>query len=183
MQRWNQDAMIRAWNAASRFHRGQFVPGTDIPYINHIGAVAMEVVAAVAQGDEVQHPDLAIQCALLHDTIEDTDATFERLASEFGKEVAAGVMALTKNDALPTKEEKMGDSLERIQAQPGEIWMVKMADRVVNLQPPPRHWDTEKIRRYREEAIWILDSLQSANRLLAARLGEKIEVYKAYCQI
>ncbi len=182
MQCWNQDMYIRAWNFASRFHKRQFVPGSDIPYINHIGAVAMEVVAAVVdQGDEVQDPDLAIQCALLHDTIEDTEATFELLASEFGEEVAAGASALTKNDALPTKEEKMGDSLERIQAQPREIWMVKMADRITNLQPPPRHWNKEKIRRYREEAIWILESLKSANRLLATRLEKKIEAYKAYC--
>ncbi len=177
MPSWNQDVYIRAWNFASRFHKDQFVPGSDLPYINHIGAVAMEVVAAVTRGDAVQNPDLAIQCALLHDAIEDTDATREVLESEFGKQVADGVLALTKNEELPTKEEKMGDSLERIQAQPREIWMVKMADRITNLQPPPHHWNKEKIRKYREEALRILESLQGANRFLADRLREKIATY------
>ncbi len=181
MQSWDQDKYIRAWNFASRYHKGQFVPGSDLPYINHIGNVAMEVLAAVARGDEIEKPDLAVQCALLHDTIEDTDATYELLESEFGKEVADGVLALTKNEELPTKVEKMRDSLERIQAQPREIWMVKMADRITNLQPPPHHWSKEKIGKYREEAKRILESLKGGSRFLAARLEKKIAAYEAYC--
>ncbi len=178
MQRWSQDAYLHAWNFAAHHHEGQFVPGSSLPYITHIGAVAMEVIAAVHQGDMIREPDLAIQCALLHDTMEDTDATYEALVSEFGKKVADGVAALTKNEALPTKEEKMDDSLARIQGQPPEIWMVKMADRITNLQPPPHHWDQEKIRKYREEAIRIFESLKAANRFLAARLKEKIAAYE-----
>lgn len=51
--------------------------------------------------------------------------------------------------------------------------MVKMADRITNLQPPPKHWTPEKISRYREEACQIHQALKGACSYLAARLQEK----------
>jgi (p)ppGpp synthase/HD superfamily hydrolase len=60
------------------------------------------------------------------------------------------------------------------------IKLVKLADRISNLAPPPYYWTKEKIRGYREEAIEIYTALHSASRFLAARLQEKIDAYKAY---
>ncbi|ESA35251.1 phosphohydrolase [Leptolyngbya sp. Heron Island J] len=179
MNLWTPDAYTKAWNFAADAHWGQRVPGTERPYINHLGNVAMEVMRAIAATPTVQQPDLAVQCALLHDTIEDTAVTYERVASEFGSEVAAGVLALSKDLGLP-KEERMADSLERIRQQPGEVWMVKLADRISNLQEPPRHWRQEKIRRYRAEAEMILEALGEANEWLAGRLRDKIVAYEVY---
>jgi len=45
---WSQDNYIKAWNYASNAHNGQFVPGGNLPYINHVGLVAMETMTAVA---------------------------------------------------------------------------------------------------------------------------------------
>jgi (p)ppGpp synthase/HD superfamily hydrolase len=58
--------------------------------------------------------------------------------------------------------------------------MVKLSDRITNLQPPPRHWSKEKTRTYRSEAILILDKLGDANRYLAERLKTKIAEYEQY---
>jgi (p)ppGpp synthase/HD superfamily hydrolase len=55
--------------------------------------------------------------------------------------------------------------------------MVKLADRITNLQPPPSHWTPERITSYREEAVEILQTLKDASPHLAARLEEKIERY------
>jgi len=181
MKLWNQDLVVQAWNVASEAHKGQFVPGTTIPYINHIGNVAMEVMLAIAQSGTVRHPDLAVQCALLHDVLEDTESTYEELREIFGADVADGVLALTKDNTLPSKEKQMQDSLSRIVLQPKEIWMVKMADRISNLQPPPPHWTKEKIRKYRKVAMMIHHTLQDAHAVLADRLWKKIASYKAYC--
>jgi (p)ppGpp synthase/HD superfamily hydrolase len=74
----------------------------------------------------------------------------------------------------------MADSLERVRKQPKEIWMVKMADRVTNLQPPPKNWTPEKINRYREESIIIHERLQNGSSYLASRLLEKIDHYAKY---
>ncbi len=180
MDSWSQEKYIKAWNFSSKVHNGQLVPGTDIPYINHIGLVAMEAMAAIAHGKDISNPDLLIQCALLHDTIEDTTSTYEEIRGEFGVEVADGVLALSKNTDLPSKMEQMEDSIERIQKQAKEVWMVKLCDRTTNLQPPPSHWDKEKIQAYRAEAIYILEKLQDSNQYLAGRLETKISDYSKY---
>ncbi len=175
---WKQDLYLKAWNFACRAHNGQTLPGSDIPYINHIGTVAMEILAAISLHTTTEDADLTIQCALLHDVIEDTAVTYSQLQMEFGQEVADGVLALTKDHTIPAKKERMRDSLARIRKQPHGVWMVKMADRITNLQPPPQHWPPEKISNYRDEAREILTALRSADEQLAQRLGEKIESYQ-----
>jgi len=177
---WDQDIYLKAWNFASSIHLGQTLPGSGISYINHLGLVAMEAAAAIANNQNIQNPNLLIQCALLHDAIEDTPTTYEEIEKEFGDEVAAGVLSLSKNDKLPTKMEQMLDSLLRIKQQPKAVWMVKLCDRITNLQPPPNHWNHEKILKYRDEACAILEHLGEANQFLADRLKAKIENYGRY---
>lgn len=185
--KWSQDLYIKAYRFAAATHWNsnikQLVPGTDIPYLMHFSLVAMEVIAALEKETGLDG-NLAVQCALLHDTIEDTDTTYAELVQTFGLTVADGVLALTKDESVGTgltrqqrKERRMADSLERIKMQPREIWMVKMADRITNLQPPPRLWAPEKISRYREEAIKIHRALKAGSRHLADRLQEKIDHY------
>jgi (p)ppGpp synthase/HD superfamily hydrolase len=128
----------------------------------------------------LKNAELAICCAILHDTIEDTEVTYEELQKEFGKAVANGVMALTKNETLATKREQMIDSLERIKKQPKEVWVVKMADRVANLGEPPHYWKLEKREAYKAEAQIIWDFLHEADETIAKRLKEKIEAYEQY---
>ncbi|MFC1750291.1 HD domain-containing protein [Pseudomonadota bacterium] len=177
---WNQDTYSKAWNYASSIHRGQYVPGGEIPYINHIGLVAMEAMAAIAHGEKVENPDLLVVCALLHDSIEDTDTEYSDIENEFGQGVADGVLALSKNDELPSKSEKMEDSISRIKCQPKEVWMVKLCDRITNLQPPPSHWNRDKATKYRDEAKRILDELGEASLFLSNRLKAKIDSYRVY---
>ena len=179
---WSPDSYLVTWNYAAHMHGEQKVPGTELPYVVHVGAVAMEVMTALAQGSRaassrVADPDLAVQCSLLHDVIEDTPAIYADVAARFGVAVADGVLALTKNTALPDKSAQMTDSLARIRQQPLEVWMVKLADRITNLQPPPPHWDNAKIAAYRAEAGTILAALGEADEWLAARLREKIARY------
>jgi (p)ppGpp synthase/HD superfamily hydrolase len=172
---WDRELYIKACRFAAQAHLGQIIPGSDLPYLLHLNLVSMEILAALST--EAGHDgDLAVQCALLHDTIEDTDTTYNQIASLFGVRVADGVTALSKNPELE-KSQQLSDSLHRIVRQPREIWMVKLADRITNLQPPPIHWDPAKIRRYREEAIEIHTHLQSASPFLAKRLAAKIQNY------
>jgi (p)ppGpp synthase/HD superfamily hydrolase len=173
----SRDLYMRAWHFAATRHRGQTMSGSDLPYLVHLGAVAMEVLATIASED-VADPDLAVACALLHDSVEDTGTTPDEIADAFGDAVARGVVALSKDETLP-KHERMADSLRRIRAQPREIWIVKLADRTVNMEPPPTHWSADKRRAYRAEAAEIVDALGSASPGLSARLREKIARYGA----
>lgn len=176
---FSQEVFIKAWNFASSAHRNQTLPGSDLPYINHIGNVTMEILAAVFAAP-VAFPELAIQCALLHDTIEDTDITYDQIEAEFGENVASGVLSLSKNTDLPSKQAQMLDSISRIKEQPKEIWMVKLADRITNLQPPPHYWDQKKTAGYLKEAELIFDNLASAHETLEERLRQKIQNYSKY---
>ncbi len=176
MSAFDPDVYVRALRFAAERHRDQRVPGTELPYVVHVVSVAGEVIAALA---EVERPALAVTCALLHDTVEDTETSLDEIAGAFGGEVAAGVAALTKDARLP-KAERMADSLRRIREQPRAVWCVKLADRITNLAPPPVGWTREKCRAYREEAGAIVAALGEASGLLAARLRGKIEAYAAF---
>lgn len=175
---WSPDRYAHAARFAAIAHLGQKVPGGELPYLLHVVAVAAEVMAAVAI-ESVADPDLAVTCALLHDTIEDTGMTESGVAAEFGDAVAAGVLALSKDPAL-SKAQAMADSLRRIQLQPREVWLVKLADRIVNLERPPHYWQPAKIAAYRVEAIAIADALGDASPYLHARLRAKIADYQQY---
>ncbi len=156
----------------------QKVPGTDLPYVVHLSNVAMEIIIAASNSDNF-NLGFAVQVALLHDTIEDTSTDFGELEKKFGIEIATAVSALTKNSDLP-KEQQMQNSLSRIKKLQAEVWAIKLADRITNLQPPPPHWDKEKIIKYQKEARIILSELKDGNDFLAKRLQAKIEEYENY---
>ena len=176
---WSPDLYMAAYRFAANAHLGQKVPGTDVSYIMHLSFVAMETMTTLAV-EPKNNPDLAVQCAVLHDVIEDTDVTYEDVAERFGVDVADGVLALTKDKDLPTKAEQMEDSLNRLVQQPYEVQMVKLADRICNLAPPPDYWKDKKRRYYQKEAGIIYDALHPASPHLSARLTERIANYSQY---
>ena len=161
--------------AAKHAEQNQTVPGTNLPYVVHLSNVAMEILIASFHSENF-NLDFAVQVALLHDTLEDTSSTFGELETEFGVDIAKAVLALTKNTELPN-DNQMQDCMRRIKLLSPEVWAVKLADRITNLQPPPPHWDNDRKIRYREEAGLILSELKDGNEFLAKRLEEKIEEY------
>ena len=177
---WSIDEIQNVWQLVSKLHGGQKYGGVNegerVEYINHIGSVVFEVLNAVRLTENM-NSDLAVKCAMLHDTIEDTTFDYEKVNDLFGGQVASGVLALTKNENIADSFEKMRDSLSRIKQQPIEVWAVKMADRISNLYEPPYYWNDEKKLKYIEEAEIILNELQDGNKYLAERLKNKIKEY------
>lgn len=176
-----QDLYQKAIKFAGEKHKNQKVPGSNANYLLHLSNVAMEILMAYSAKPNFDL-DFAIQLALLHDTMEDTETDFAEIEAEFGHSVALGVQALTKNDNLSAKEEKMIDSLNRIIELEKEVGMVKLADRITNLQPPPGHWSQDKIRLYLEEAKLIGRMLEHSNTYLSARLNHKIGEYASFAE-
>ncbi|MEO4005590.1 bifunctional (p)ppGpp synthetase/guanosine-3',5'-bis(diphosphate) 3'-pyrophosphohydrolase [Flavobacterium sp. CAU 1735] len=174
------DDLQDLWQKVSILHSGQTyggqTKGEKIEYINHIGSVVFEIINASKNTFNFDIA-LAVKCALLHDALEDTNLSSDDLEKDYGKQVLDGVQALTKNTAL-AKEHQMVDSLDRIKAQPKEIWAVKMADRICNLYAPPYYWNQSKKEKYLQEAKIIYDYLKEGNEYLADRLLDKIKLYK-----
>src|SRR5215207_10551379 len=133
------DDFQQALSLAANRHKGQCVPGTELPYLVHVFRVTMEVMNAgfVTPGFDT---NLGITVAILHDSMEDTDTSYEEITNIFGKRVADGVLALTKFDNLE-KSDQIKDSISRIKELEKEIWAVKLADRITNLDAPPLDWD------------------------------------------
>jgi (p)ppGpp synthase/HD superfamily hydrolase len=175
---WSPERFVEALELAADRHAGQKMPGGERPYLVHVVSVAQEVMRGIAL-EPIERPDVAVVCALLHDTVEDTGTTVDEIAAAFGGEVARGVSALSKDPNLP-KGEQLDDSLRRIRACPREVWVVKLADRITNLDEPPHYWTAEKRRGYQEEARRIHAALAEAHALLGARLAERIEAYGRY---
>lgn len=157
---------------------GEKVKGTDLPYIVHVVDVAMEVLVAAPHSGEFDL-GFAVQVALLHDTVEDTDTTLSEIEQRFDKKIAIAVDALTKNESLP-KKDQIKDSVHRIKQLRKEVWAVKLADRITNLLPPPENWNKNKIQAYIEDSKMIWNELKDGNDYLAERLLQKIEDYHQY---
>ncbi len=182
-QPWSIDKLQDIWQLATKLHDGQKYGGNEkdekVEYINHIGSVAFEIFAAIHQTENM-NAELALKCAVLHDSVEDTDISYEAVKELFGIEVAEGVLALTKDETLESKDLQMRDSLLRIKKQPKEVWAVKMADRICNLYAPPFYWKNDKKAKYIEEAVLIYNELKDGNTYLAERLKQKTEAYKKF---
>ena len=109
---------------------------------------------------------LPLQVALLHDTIEDTTTTYEDLKTEFGQEVADGVVELSDNKALPKAERKAltithAPHLSRAAA------LVKIADNCDNCNGilgnhAPQGWTQERITAYGEWARQVAEGAYKA---------------------
>ncbi|KKI90512.1 phosphohydrolase [Bacillus sp. SA1-12] len=90
----------QAINFAAAAHDGQTRKATNIPYITHPFAVGMLL-------QKEQCTDEVIAAGILHDTIEDTSATYEDLENQFGKQIARLVLAASERDkSLPWEQRK-----------------------------------------------------------------------------
>jgi (p)ppGpp synthase/HD superfamily hydrolase len=113
--------VARAAALASVAHAGQFRRGGVVPYFSHPEAVAA-IVARFLPDDAD-----AIAAAYLHDVVEDCGVAPEEIAREFGPDIAAGVLALSKVPGLPVEGYRAG-----LAAAPGWVASVKCADIIHN---------------------------------------------------
>ncbi len=171
---FSPDLYARTLAFAARCHADQKTPLSH-PYVVHLCCVCMELSRAL-EAEPARDANLGITCALLHDVLEDTPVSREELEKEFGPDVTAGVLALSKDPQLP-RGEQMADSLRRIALQPPEVAMVKLADRITNLDVPPPQWPAEKVSKYRAEAEEILRALGEASAFLSVRFRERLAAY------
>ena len=109
----------KALEFATKKHSGQKRKNGD-NYIIHPIRVSQEVFTETQKA-----------CALLHDTIEDTSATYEEIEQTFGKQIADIVYALTHH-----KDEPYDRYIQRIKQFPDAI-QVKIADITDNLNDSP----------------------------------------------
>jgi guanosine-3',5'-bis(diphosphate) 3'-pyrophosphohydrolase len=108
-------------------HAGQVRNGSGgMPYVEHPMTVA-------ARLDEQGYRDEVLAAALLHDVIEDSDATLDGLREKFGEEVAGLVGALTDDESIDSYRERKAEHRERVAAAAGEAMAIYGADKLTNV--------------------------------------------------
>ena len=172
-----QDSYNQAWIFAAGAHAGQTLTASTLPYAVHLAMVANEVMAADREAP-IERLAETLQIALLHDVLEDTSVSFEELQTRFGEFVADGARCLSKvveGGKLP-----FDTYLERLATGAQQYAIVKLCDRITNLQPPPSTWARSKIAEYHGESQRILAVLGHVHEPSAERLRTKIDHYRRY---
>jgi (p)ppGpp synthase/HD superfamily hydrolase len=122
------EPISEALELAEAAHAGQTRSGSGgMDYIHHPVAVA-ELLAA--QGSTEQ----AVAAALLHDVVEDSDASIGDIESRFGKAVARLVAALTEDDSIEPFERRKDEHRDRVEAAGGEALAIYAADKLSNVR-------------------------------------------------
>jgi len=159
--------VLAATAFAARKHRDQRRKDADAsPYINH------PIALADTLSNEAGITDAAtLAAALLHDTIEDTDTTFDELKAAFGAQVAEIVAEVTDDKSLSRSERKRLQ-VEHAAAISPRAKLVKLADKICNLRDmgsaPPADWPLERRREYFDWAKRVVDQLRGCNAELEA---------------
>ncbi len=159
--------LMRATDYAARQHIAQRRKGESAePYINHLTEVAALLAEATEGADAV-----LVMGGLLHDTLEDTDSTYEDLEQLFGSDVAALVAEVTDDKSLP-KEERKRLQIEKTPSKSRRAKLLKLADKTSNLrslvQSPPRGWTEQRLRDYVDWAEAVVRSCRGLNAKLEA---------------
>jgi len=164
------DKLNKAYAFAVKAHKNQKRDSGD-PYSNHPIAVASILT-------ELKLDSATITTGLLHDTIEDTFATYETIQKEFGKEVADLVDGVTKISVLENKattNSKAENFRKLILATSKDIrvLLVKLADRLHNMRTIDAIEKIEKKERIAKETMEIYAPL--ADRMGMHRIRDELE--------
>ncbi|NEW90458.1 bifunctional (p)ppGpp synthetase/guanosine-3',5'-bis(diphosphate) 3'-pyrophosphohydrolase [Rhodopseudomonas sp. BR0M22] len=165
----DEDLLNRAYVYAMMAH-GEQTRASGDPYFSH----PLEVAAILTN---LKLDDATIVAALLHDTIEDTEATRTEIDSMFGPEIGALVEGLTKLKRLElvSREAKQAENLRKLLlaiADDVRVLLIKLADRLHNMRtldfvPPASR------QRIAEETLDIYAPL--AGRMGMQEMREELE--------
>ena len=148
----DEDALNRAYVFSMKAHGAQTRASGD-PYFSHPLEVAGILTGLKLDG-------ASIMTALLHDTVEDTDTSIDDIEQLFGRDVARLVDGVTKLSRLELQSEqsKHAENFRKLVLAMSEdirVLLVKLADRLHNMQTLHYMRDPEKRKRIARETMEI----------------------------
>jgi len=166
----NSESLSKAYDFALKAHVNQ-KRDEGAPYIIHPVAVA-DILT------DLKLDSATIATGLLHDTIEDTKATYETVKAEFGKEVADLVEGVTKISELEDKgiKNSKAENFRKLLLATSEdirVLLVKIADRLHNMRTIKFVKDKDKQIRKATETMEIYAPL--ADRMGMNRIKDELE--------
>ena len=166
----NPNNLNKAYKFALDAHKNQKRHSGD-PYVYHPLAVANIL-------SDLRLDSATIVTGLLHDTIEDTNTTYDIVLKEFGKEVADLVDGVTKISALENKAEQNSKAenfrkLILATSRDIRVLLVKIADRLHNMRTIKAFNSIEKQKKISKETMEIYAPL--ADRMGMNRIRDELE--------
>ena len=166
----NPETLSKAYDFAVKVHKDQKRQSGD-PYVIHPVAVANILT-------ELKLDSATIATGLLHDTIEDTYATYKTIEEQFGKEVADLVDGVTKisvfeNQAISNSKAENFRKLILATSKDIRVLLVKLADRLHNMRTLKAIDKEEKRKRIAKETMEIYAPL--ADRMGMNRIRDELE--------
>ena len=162
--------LVRAAAFAAEQHRGQRRMGSGDPYVNHPLSVARRLVETGGVDDAI-----TLAAAMLHDVVEDTNASVDDVAARFGTEVAS-IVAQVSDDQELDKVERKREQIRQVGDLSPRAKLVKLADKLDNLtdlaHTRPPHWDEHRVRGYFVWSHAVVTELRGTNPALEAALDE-----------
>ncbi len=122
----NSMLVHKAVEFAAIKHKNQKRKGSDTPYIVHPVEVALFLT-------ECGCDETCITAGVLHDTLEDTETTYEELIAEFGKKVA-DIVAEESEDKSKSWQERKQATVDRFRSASKEAQLICLADKLSNLR-------------------------------------------------
>jgi len=165
--------LLKAVEFTAEKHRDQKRKNVEAsPYINHPIQVA-EMISTVGGID-----DLAVlMAAILHDTVEDTETTFDEIDNAFGPEVRDLVAEVTDDTTLD-KAERKRLQIEHTAHMSDRAKLIKLADKTCNVrdvaQSPPKDWDMARRVGYLEWASRVVDGCRGTNAAMERYFDETL---------
>ena len=166
----NSKSLNKAFDFAMTAHKNQKRKSGD-PFVIHPLAVANIL-------SDLKLDSATIVTGLLHDTIEDTSATYELVLKEFGKEVADLVDGVTKISALENKvvDNSKAENFRKLilaTSKDIRVLLVKIADRLHNMRTIKAFKSEEKKQKIAKETMEIYAPL--ADRMGMNRIRDELE--------
>jgi GTP pyrophosphokinase len=163
------ELLRRAYVFSALEHKGQ-VRHSGEPYLVH----PLEVADSLA---EMKLDVVAVAAGLLHDVVEDTLTTPERIAELFGSEIAHVVEGVTKIGAIPfsSSEERQAENFRKMllaMVDDIRVILVKLADRLHNMRTL-HHLPEERRVKIAQETLDIYAPI--ANRLGMSKVKNELE--------
>lgn len=168
--------ILDALSFAAEKHRFQYRKDRDqTPYIIHPMGVANNLMEI----GRIRDPEIII-AALLHDTVEDTQTTFEEIERAFGARVAMFVKEVTDDKSLP-KHVRKQLQIESASKKSAGAAQIKLADKLYNLtdllKTRPLDWDDARVEAYFGWSKSVVDSLPWVNSSLKQAVDRVIKEY------
>lgn len=165
--------LLRTIAFAADKHRRQRRKDADAsPYINH--PIAVAAVLAI-EGDVTDRATLV--AATLHDTVEDTETTFQELSGQFGEDVSNLVREVTDDKSLDKALRKQLQ-IEHAAKSSDKAKQIKLADKICNIRDimssPPADWTLQRRTEYLDWSCKVVSGCRGVNEKLEQVFDEAV---------